>query len=718
MTLRRLDQLSKTELIHELEKLQTANSRFTASQHEGDPARLVHDLHVHQVELEMQNRELRDAQGFLEDSRSRYADLYDFAPVGYCTLDPEGRVVEINLTGAALLKTTREDMIGKPFPVPVRQRRAFNEHMKRCATERVRVTTELTLSASKGGHCIVQIMSDPLHDRAGATLGYRTILIDISEQKRLADKLQLLSEAGQTLASSLDHATTLEVLSRLTIPALADIFFVDLCVERGHIERSLVLFADSAKQTTLGERVKRFTPRPGWRTPQAQVISSGEPLLVQDVSERVRERLAYDDAHADTIRATGLRSLMVVPLCARGRTLGALTCGTAESGRRYTLFDLRLAQDLASRAATALDNARLHGEARRAVAARDATLAVVSHDLGSPLSIILMMTAHMLKNPGVTEHPADSKKFVEAIRRSAQQMQRLMKDLVDASRMEAQRFSVDKSKHTVGIIVNEALDALRIQADAQSLQLESEFPAGDAVEVDCDRDRLQQVFSNLIGNAIKFSEKGAITVRAFPGEDGVQFQVVDSGPGIPSSDLPHVFDRFWQAPKTARRGSGLGLSIAKGIVEAHGGKIWVDSQVGVGSTFSFTLPVSRPTVPLHPRRVVLVADDDPTFRTVMAETLRDAGYDAVTVSNGAEALQYLHRSPPPVSIIVDVTMPVMDGWTFLSERSRDQELRSIPVIVVSGQADIEGRVAASHATFLLKPVEPERLIERLGRALH
>jgi PAS domain S-box-containing protein len=554
------------------------------------------NLRFRLVELETQNQKLRRAQARLETSREHYADLYDLAPVGYCTMDLAGHLQEINLTGAVLLGAPRIALLGRPLysVAPLEERRPLHEHLKRCLEEKVRVTSELTFSLDRRGTRTVHVISDAVQNESGATIGFRTILVDSSETKQLENKLRLLSEAGQALNSSLDYMATLEAVARIAVPALAALCMVDVLGDAGGIERPVVVFADSKKQRILADKIKQLTVGSGRQTLQARIIESGEPVLLPALSDRIRERIVQDHAHPDAMAAAGIRSLMVVPLFARGRTFGALTLAAVESDQRYSSSDLQLAQDLASRAALAMDNARLYIEAQSAITARDATLALVSHDLRNPLAVILMKTALILRRPEEKERRGDSRKSIESIRRSAERMNRLIQDLLDVSNVEAGRFAIERRPQPVTSLVNEALESVQARAAAKGLRIEARLPEETPV-ADCDADRVNQVLANLLGNAVKFTEPGGtIIVRVEPRTSEVWVSVADTGPGIPTSDLPHIFDRFWHAQKPSRTGSGLGLSIAKGIVEAHGGRIWVESEAGVGSTFFFTLPLARP----------------------------------------------------------------------------------------------------------------------------
>jgi signal transduction histidine kinase len=243
---------------------------------------------------------------------------------------------------------------------------------------------------------------------------------------------------------------------------------------------------------------------------------------------------------------------------------------------------------LAGYVGVSISNYRLYNEAMTAKRAREDLLATVSHDLKNPLNTIRIST-HLLRRSTDT----GTLDLAERIDRTAERMTRLIGDLLDASKIEAGVLGTAPRPEAAGALVDSAIDLFRLLAGEKSIQLLSQVPSSIHAVV-CERDLVLRVFSNLIGNAIKFSPEGTpIVVAAKPVPGEVQFSVSDSGPGIPAGHLPHVFDRYWQEKGGDRRGSGLGLYIAKGIVEAHGGRIWLESAPGRGTTIFFTLPIAR-----------------------------------------------------------------------------------------------------------------------------
>ena len=540
----------------------------------------------------MQNRELREAQAIIETSRSRYCDLYDFAPVGYCTLDSRGRIQDINLTGAALLRTSRERLVDMPISSFVwpEDSQSFRTHLQKCGIGNGRVATEVRLSVEGRGTLVAQLVSVPLRDAGGRVSGYRTAIVDITTLTQFEDRLRFLANLGDRLAWSLDIRKIVTAVAELAVPFFADACLIDLVDEHEGTKRVEAVFADLKRHSELSERARRYAPDPAGSTIQASVLSTGDPILVEDLAEGSLQDLAQDEEHLRLLRRVGPKSLIVVALRTGGGVVGALTFLATDSGRRYGPDDLVFAQEIARRASMAMDNARLHELTKRAVREREELLAVVSHDLRNPLSVILVSAALALRSWPAGD---DSRKTVDAIRRSALRMDRLINDLLDASAIEAGRLSIEKGVLSVDQVVRDAMEALETSAAHKRLRLEA-IGGGDST-VTCDRGRMLQVFSNVIGNAIKFTpEGGSITLRVEARGAEAWFFVTDTGPGIPQEHLPRIFERFWQAKKTARLGTGLGLTIAKGIVEAQDGRIGVESRVGVGSTFFFTLPRANP----------------------------------------------------------------------------------------------------------------------------
>jgi len=323
-------------------------------------------------------------------------------------------------------------------------------------------------------------------------------------------------------------------------------------------------------------------------SPVVDVLRRGRPELVEGIDE---DWLSRTEEYAEAIalwQEVGARSLYIVPLVVGDRTIASLTLVDVKSGNRFTPEMRTLAQRFALAAALALENARLYAAAQRATSARDEVLAVVSHDLRNPISAIAMC-ARILREAPPTD-VAERDRMLTAITEATVWMQGMIRDLLDVSAIEAGRLSVDRQPAALGSIISTAVDMVRGEIEQRSIRLSVDIPAALRT-VNVDASRVVQVITNLLGNAIKFTDAGGtVVVRAVNEPASVVVSVEDSGIGIEPEALTRIFDRFWQARPTPRRGSGLGLAIARGILEAHGGRIWVESEVGRGSVFSFSLP--------------------------------------------------------------------------------------------------------------------------------
>jgi signal transduction histidine kinase len=411
-----------------------------------------------------------------------------------------------------------------------------------------------------------------------------------AEAENSQKRASLLAEASRVLSASFDYQTTLAALVRLAVPALADYCALDIVEAEDSFERIGEAHVDPTKSKLLGEVAKFPKSALTARHPLMRVMATGAPVLEADITPAFIRASFAEAEQRRVVEALAPRSLICVPLVTSGKPLGALTLVTSGSGRRYEIADLSLAADLARRAAIVVEHARLFHEAEQATRARDDVLAVVAHDLRNPLNTVTMAVGMMLETMPVER--VQERRQVEIVRRAADRMNRMIQDLLDVKRMESGRLTTDLKPEDPGILINDTIDMLRPLAAGSTIRLETDIEQNLPLVL-ADAARVQQVLSNLVGNAVKFTPRdGRITVCAERLDTEVRFAVIDTGPGIPAEQLPHIFGRFWQAKTSDRRGIGLGLAIAKGIVEGHNGRIWVESHVGLGSTFYFTLPTA------------------------------------------------------------------------------------------------------------------------------
>jgi PAS domain S-box-containing protein len=427
-----------------------------------------------------------------------------------------------------------------------------------------------------------------VRDEQGRAVRVIGSMTDVTDRQRQVDAHQFLARASTLLDESLDTEFTLISLARLAVPTLADCCFVDLADDAGGWRRVAVAHADPAEERLLrnDDRLAQSTDR--HHHPVDHVLRSRQSVLIPDIEKWADGGRSRWTKYRQLSLSRGFRSLLIVPLVAHDRQLGAIVLAAGGSGRRFGPVDLHLAEDLAHRAALAVERRQLFQKARDAISARDEVMGVVSHDLRNPLNVIQLTTDFLLEQ--AEDRRADNVQKLTLIRRASRQMIQMVEDLLDVSSMEAGRLSLNTVEQDVSALIEEAEALLRPLAEEKSVSFECRVEENLTL-LRIDSHRILRVVSNLVGNAIKFTPgDGKVTLTAERTGDEVRFTVVDTGPGIPSEHLSHVFDRYWQARAGDRRGAGLGLAIAKGIVEAHGGRIWAESPAGRGAVFVFTVP--------------------------------------------------------------------------------------------------------------------------------
>ena len=349
-----------------------------------------------------------------------------------------------------------------------------------------------------------------------------------------------------------------------------------------------------------------------------------------------------------------------------------------------------------------------HDGLARSLRARDEVLGIVAHDLRNPLNVIAAAASSLHQRlPDLL-----SRRPVERIMRAAQRAEHLIRDLLDISAIESGQFSIEKRQLDTANIILAAIDSQQGLAASSSVILASDLSPG-LPAIDADEERILEVLENLVGNAIKFTMAGGTTtVGASAKGAELLVWVKDNGPGIPAQQLPHLFDRFWQGSRGDRRGAGLGLTICRAIVEAHGGRIWAESQLGEGTTVYFTLPKreAAPKASGTQEVSLLLVDDRPENLLALKAILDRPDYRLVSATTGEEALGLALRETFAVALI-DIAMPGMDGLEVAVHLKELERSRDIPIIFITAFGDdpeeIHRAYSAGGADYLVKPLDTE-----------
>jgi PAS domain S-box-containing protein len=534
--------------------------------------------------------ERKRMESALRLSEAKFSGLVSISADAIVMVDREQNIVTFNAGAEKVFGYSRGEAMHKPLEtlIPERFRVSHRQHVARFAAgpdlSRPMEARGPVFGLRKNGE---EFPADAAISKL--TVEGESILAvsvrDVTEQKRVENEQRFLSEAGAALSSTFGYEDTLQCIASLAVRGIADLCIVDRAGDDGALSRRKIACRDPLRRQSC-EALARAPFDPSYLAPS--VLRARKPGMERDLTPERLMSLAAGDAAVEAWRAFDPKSMIAFPLAAQGKVVAMVAL---LSHRAFKATDLGLAEEFAYRATTAVERALLDRELREAVKAREDVLAIVSHDLGNPLTGILM-AAKQLRLADLAK--ADKlKEYTGAIEICAGQMKQLIKDLLDFSKIQSGTFSVRKAAEHAIEVIAPAVESAKMQAEARGQALTLDVPA-TLPEILCDKHRIVQALSNLLGNAVKFTpEGGAIRVEARVQDNEFVMSVADTGPGIPPEYLPRIFDRYWQADESVGAGAGLGLAIAKGITEAHGGRIWAESQMGVGSVFSIALPLDR-----------------------------------------------------------------------------------------------------------------------------
>ncbi|HEY6214642.1 MAG TPA: PAS domain S-box protein [Vicinamibacterales bacterium] len=685
----------------------------------------------------------RDISATLEASQ-RLAAIVESSDDAIVSKDLDGTIRSWNPAAERMFGYTAGEAIGRPIFIIIPRDRHDEE---RTVLDRLRRGEKVdhfeTVRCRKDGSCFpVSLTVSPLRSPDGEVVGASKIARDITDRRRAEERAGranqralFLGQMMEALSKSLDYEKTLKSIAWLAVPTLADWCAVDVVQKSGEIERLAVAHVDDRK-IELAKQISRRYEDSSSPYSAPHVIRTATPVLLADITDDMIVAAAKGDQERIRLtRQLGLKSYICVPLVASGRALGALTFVAAESHRRFTDDDLRFAEDVASRAAMAVENARSFRQLDEANRLKDEFLATLSHELRTPLNAILGY-ARMVRSGLIA--PEKMAGALETIERNSTALTQMVDDLLDVSRIVSGKMRLAVQPVEVPVILQEAVQTVMPAAEAKRIKIHTVIDplvspiAGDP-------DRLRQIVWNLLSNAIKFTPKeGNVQVRLERINSSVEIVVSDTGVGMSADLLPHIFERFRQGEGGFSRqhsGLGLGLAIVRNLVEMHGGSIYASSDgPGTGSTFRVRLPVMIVhQAPVEEKRVhspqeskpridnlpdlsgtrVLAVDDEPDALRLLAQILEAAGAQVITAASGAAALERIKTTRPDV-MVTDLGMPLMDGFELIARvrRSDDATVREIPAAALTAYARSEDRAKTLQSGFemhLAKPIDPVEL---------
>lgn len=671
----------------------------------------------------------RRAAEALRDSEQRFRLVAERVPCIVWTAAPDGTITYANDQWFRYCGLT-PDQNARHWPElvlhPDDRQRCFElwAHALQTGTD---YEVEVRNRSRDGSYRWFVTRAAPLKDAAGRVVQWFGTTTDIDDRKRAEQTAQFLTEASAALAELMDYESTLQRVARLAVPVFADWCAVDILGPGGAARTVAVTHTDPDKAALAQDLFRRYplarSDLLGIRT----VLRTGVAEWAAVVPAGRIEELTGDPEQLRVIRELGLKSYICVPVRSHTRTLGALTFVIAESGHAYDAQDLRAAQDLASRAAIALENSHLVAALKESDRRKDEFLATLSHELRNPLAPI-SNAAQILR----LETPAspDADWALGVIDRQTRHLTRLVDDLLDIARITGNKLELRKERVALADVLDTAVETSRPLIENCGQELAVTAPA-ESIYLHGDPVRLAQAISNLLNNAAKYTERGGrVWLSAERQRGDVVITVRDTGIGIPAELLPRVFDMFTQADRSLERsrgGLGIGLTLVQRLIGMHGGTVEARSAgPGTGSEFIIRLPavpddlVTEPApaatemTPVPECRILLV-DDNEELANTMAKLLRLMGHDVHVAHDGLASLDAVAKYKPNL-VLMDIGLPKLNGYE-AARRIRERHGTDLVLIALTGWGQEDDRLRSRESGFdhhLTKPVKYESLEKLLA----
>jgi len=652
--------------------------------------KLIHELEVHQVELELQNDELLRARTIAEVATNKYTNLYEFAPSGYFTLSTGSEIIEMNITGTQMLGKNRSKLINHRFTLFVAPdtRLVFNLFLEKVFQSKIQETCEVKLIVNVDIPKYVLLTGIITENQKQCNI----TMVDISERKLLEDKLL----AEQVFRSSIEVSLS------------SGIAIVDKNGKQIYVNPSFCRLLGWSEEELIG----RTAPYVYWPVQHLQSIEKAFQTTLANKAPKEGFELVFISKDGILIPV----QVVISPFNNGKELIGWLANVICITERKQAERELIKAKE----------------RAEESDHLKSAFLANMSHEIRTPMNGILGF-ASLLKEPNLTGE--EQQKYIRIIEKSGARMLNIINDIVDISKIEAGLMEVTMSESNVNEQIEYIYTFFKPEVEAKGLHLffKNSLPAKES-HIETDREKVYAILTNLVKNAIKYTNQGSIEFGYEKKIEYLEFFVKDTGIGIAKNRQEAIFERFIQADihdTNAYQGAGLGLAITKAYVEMLGGKIWVESEPGKGSTFYFIIPYT--TKKQEQRAVanvvsqedesdqftnvkILIAEDDETSDFLITSMLKKNNHEVLHTQTGIETVEVCRNNPDIDLILMDIRMPNISGYEATRQiRQFNKEVIIIAQTAYGLSGDRQKAIDAGCNEYLSKPIDKDELLRLMKK---